>query len=215
MKIIDFDIKDVHVLLFEIDDNAFEESLRLLNDSDINYINSIKSDKRKKEVAVTLLNIKKVFGKEALLLHNENGKPFLKNISTHISISHSENLLCIAYSDKFDVGIDIQFWKNALIRTTEKFLSNEEQKMLDVALPSIRLSFSQKMLDVKDKNTLLKSWTTKEAAYKILNIKNLSLKDINTINNDVVSVSLPNLKLIKFSSKTLFFDNYCISLVIK
>lgn len=199
MKIIDFDIKDVHVLLFEIDDNAFEESLRLLNDSDINYINSIKSDKRKKEVAVTLLNIKKVFGKEALLLHNENGKPFLKNISTHISISHSENLLCIAYSDKFDVGIDIQFWKNALIRTTEKFLSNEEQKMLDV----------------KDKNTLLKSWTTKEAAYKILNIKNLSLKDINTINNDVVSVSLPNLKLIKFSSKTLFFDNYCISLVIK
>ena len=199
MKIIDFDIKDVHVLLFEIDDNAFEESLRLLNDSDINYINSIKSDKRKKEVAVTLLNIKKVFGKEALLLHNENGKPFLKNISTHISISHSENLLCIAYSDKFDVGIDIQFWKNALIRTTEKFLSNEEQKMLDV----------------KDKNTLLKSWTTKEAAYKIPNIKNLSLKDINTINNDVVSVSLPNLKLIKFSSKTLFFDNYCISLVIK
>ena len=199
MKIIDFDIKDVHVLLFEIDDNAFEESLRLLNDSDINYINSIKSDKRKKEVAVTLLNIKKVFGKEALLLHNENGKPFLKNISTHISISHSENLLCIAYSDKFDVGIDIQFWKNALIRTTEKFLSNEEQKMLDV----------------KDKNTLLKSWTTKEAAYKILNIKNLSLKDINTINNDVVSVSLPNLKLIKFSSKTLFFYNYCISLVIK
>ena len=199
MKIIDFDIKDVHVLLFEIDDNAFEESLRILNDSDINYINSIKSDKRKKEVAVTLLNIKKVFGKEALLLHNENGKPFLKNISTHISISHSENLLCIAYSDKFDVGIDIQFWKNALIRTTEKFLSNEEQKMLDV----------------KDKNTLLKSWTTKEAAYKILNIKNLSLKDINTINNDVVSVSLPNLKLIKFSSKTLFFDNYCISLVIK
>ena len=199
MKIIDFDIKDVHVLLFEIDDNAFEESLRLLNDSDINYINSIMSEKRKKEVAVTLLNIKKVFGKEALLLHNENGKPFLKNISTHISISHSENLLCIAYSDKFDVGIDIQFWNNALIRTTEKFLSNEEQKMLDV----------------KDKNTLLKSWTTKEAAYKILNIKNLSLKDINTINNDVVSVSLPNLKLIKFSSKTLFFDNYCISLVIK
>lgn len=199
MKIIDFDIKDVHVLLFEIDDNAFEESLRLLNDSDINYINSIKSDKRKKEVAVTLLNIKKVFGKEALLLHNENGKPFLKNISTHISISHSENLLCIAYSDKFDVGIDIQFWNNALIRTTEKFLSNEEQKMLDV----------------KDKNTLLKSWTTKEAAYKILNIKNLSFKDINTINNDIVSISLPNLKLIKLSSKTLFFDNYCITLVIK
>lgn len=199
MKIIDFDIKDVHVLLFEIDDNSFEESLRLLNDSDINYINSIKSDKRKKEVAVTLLNIKKVFGKEALLLHNENGKPFLKNISTHISISHSGNLLCIAYSDKFDVGIDIQFWNNALIRTTEKFLSNEEQKMLDV----------------KDKNTLLKSWTTKEAAYKILNIKNLSLKDINTINNDIVSISLPNLKLIKFSSKTLFFDNYCITLVIK
>ena len=62
---------------------------------------------------------------------------------------------------------------------------------------------------------LLKSWTAKEAAYKIFNIKNLSLKDIDTINDGYVVASVSNLTAIKLSSKTMYFDNYAITLVAK
>lgn len=196
---LDFDIEDVCVILSEINDDIFAESLVSLNDSESDYVKFIQNSKRKKEVAVTLFIIKQLFGNDTVLKHNENGKPFLKNSSIHISISHSGNLLCIAYSDKYEVGIDIQFWSNALYRTVDKYLSTNEQQQLDI----------------NNKTVLLKSWTAKEAAYKIFNIKNLSLKDIDTINDDYVVASVSNLTAIKLSSKTMCFDNYAITLVAK
>ena len=194
---LDFDIEDVCVILSEINDDIFAESLVSLNDSESDYVKFIQNSKRKKEVAVTLFIIKQLFGNDTVLKHNENGKPFLKNSSIHISISHSGNLLCIAYSDKYEVGIDIQFWSNALYRTVDKYLSTNEQQQLDI----------------NNKTVLLKSWTAKEAAYKIFNIKNLSLKDIDTINDGYVVASFSNFYAIKLSSKTLFFNNYAITLV--
>lgn len=194
---LDFDIEDVCVILSEINDDIFAESLVSLNDPESDYVKFIQNSKRKKEVAVTLFIIKQLFGNDTVLKHNENGKPFLKNSSIHISISHSGNLLCIAYSDKYEVGIDIQFWSNALYRTVDKYLSTNEQQQLDI----------------NNKTVLLKSWTAKEAAYKIFNIKNLSLKDIDTINDGYVVASFSNLYAIKLSSKTLFFNNYAITLV--
>ena len=194
---LDFDIEDVCVILSEINDDIFAESLVSLNDSESDYVKFIQNSKRKKEVAVTLFIIKQLFGNDTVLKHNENGKPFLKNSSIHISISHSGNLLCIAYSDKYEVGIDIQFWSNALYRTVDKYLSTNEQQQLDI----------------NNKTVLLKSWTAKEAAYKIFNIKNLSLKDIDTINDGYVVASVSNLTAIKLSSKTMYFDNYAITLV--
>ena len=194
---LDFDIEDVCVILSEINDDIFAKSLVSLNDSESDYVKFIQNPKRKKEVAVTLFIIKQLFGNDTVLKHNENGKPFLNNSSIHISISHSGNLLCIAYSDKYEVGIDIQFWSNALYRTVDKYLSTNEQQQLDI----------------NNKTVLLKSWTAKEAAYKIFNIKNLSLKDIDTINDDYVVASFSNLYAIKLSSKTMYFDNYAITLV--
>ena len=81
--------------------------------------------------------------------------------------------------------------------TVDKYLSTNEQQQLDI----------------NNKTVLLKSWTAKEAAYKIFNIKNLSLKDIDTINDGYVVASFSNLYAIKLSSKTLFFNNYAITLV--
>ena len=196
---LDFDIEDVSVILSEINDDVFAESLASLNDSESDYVKSIQNLKRQREVAVTLFIIKQLFGSDTALEHNENGKPFLKYSPTNISISHSGNFICIAYSDKYEVGVDIQFWSNALYRTFDKYLSTNEQQQLDI----------------NNKTVLLKSWTAKEAAYKIFNIKNLSLKDIDTINDGYVVASVSNLTAIKLSSKTMYFDNYAITLVAK
>ena len=78
---LDFDIEDVCVILSEINDDIFAESLVSLNDSESDYVKFIQNSKRKKEVAVTLFIIKQLFGNDTVLKHNENGKPFLKNSS--------------------------------------------------------------------------------------------------------------------------------------
>ena len=45
------------------------------------------------------------------IVYTENGKPYLKNLNIYISISHSEDYVCICISDK-EVGVDIQHFKD-------------------------------------------------------------------------------------------------------
>lgn len=91
------------------------------------------------------------------LVYNEDGKPYLSNNNTFISLSHSGNFVAVAISD-FEVGIDIQQIKdvNVLIN---KIAYNEA----DENYYKIR----------KNEHTSLEIWTIKEAYSKA---KGLGLK---------------------------------------
>ena len=93
-----------------------------------------------------------------------NGKPFVKNEGIFISISHSDDLVICAVSDKV-IGVDIEKIRNVNLRTVRKFCTEEEKIYIFGKVPD-ESSFE----NVSD-NILLRFfeiWTKKEAYGKML-----------------------------------------------
>lgn len=81
----------------------------------------------------------------------EGGTPFFKTLDASVSISHSQNYACTAISESKNarVGIDIEE-KTATPRTSTRFLTPDEQKMLERGTPYLEI------------------WTKKESLFKFL-----------------------------------------------
>lgn len=85
------------------------------------------------------------------LCHRSDGAPFLLNSSRHVSVSHSRQAVAVALSSDGPVGIDVESYSPKLERVAGRFLTHDEQ--LDVGRSS---------------NCLIRAWTFKEAAFKLL-----------------------------------------------
>ena len=62
---------------------------------------------RKQKLAVRAL-INEVFEEKMYLNHHDNGKPYLENCATTISITHTDKYVAIIIHDEEEVGIDIE-----------------------------------------------------------------------------------------------------------
>lgn len=59
--------------------------------------------------------------------YNEHGKPFLVGSTLKFSLSHSENTVICAVSEK-EIGVDIQYIRPISLRAAEKFCTAEEME---------------------------------------------------------------------------------------
>lgn len=94
------------------------------------------------------------------IYNDENGKPWLNNISCHVSISNSGNYASASLHKTRSVGIDIERIKPKIKKIAHKYL-----------LPQELISWG------KDINTLTLGWCCKETVYKIYGLGCISLKD--------------------------------------
>lgn len=120
--------------------NATNEDLQIISD--------VKSPSRRAEILTTLSLIRSSLGASATLEHKPDGSPFIKNLNLNISISHCKGMVAIATHPQLHIGIDIERWRNTLLKVQSKFLSDAE----------IRFYNSSQLL--------LNAWTAKEAIYK-------------------------------------------------
>ena len=93
------------------------------------------------------------------IIYLPTGKPTLKESILQISISHSEQTICLGVS-KSNIGLDIEAPRDRILRITSKFCSKEETTLFD----------EQCARDM----TLL--WALKEAAYKKVDKPGLDFK---------------------------------------
>lgn len=107
--------------------------------------------KRVSEEKTERYMLRHVFGADAELSHEADGRPLVENSSCMISLSHSKTHLAMAVSHKIKVGIDIESVSPRLDRVKHKFLSEDELRQL----PS------------KDLTSLALCWSAKEAIYKV------------------------------------------------
>ena len=99
--------------------------------------------------------------------YDESGKPLI-NSDLNISISHSNLMAGIVFSDFNQTGIDIEEKESKIINIQNKFL-NESEKLKDEYQ--------------SDVDYLTKIWTAKESIYKALGIKGISFSDDIIIKN--------------------------------
>ena len=106
---------------------------------------------RRQKLAVRAL-INEVFEEKMYLNHHDNGKPYLENSVTNISITHTEKYVAIIIHDDEEVGIDIESLDRNFAAVEKKALSEDEIEDLED--------------DDKKNEQLAIYWCAKEAIFK-------------------------------------------------
>lgn len=124
------------------------------------------SSSRKLEFLSVRALLSELIGKEAKIVYNKNNKPFIKDGSRFISISHSHKLTAILLSTKERVGIDLEYMSTNIAAIAFKFLNRKEK-------------ISKEHEDRK--YHLYIHWCAKEAIYKICDKEGISIQKNITI----------------------------------
>ena len=105
-------------------------------------------------------------GSEAKIVYNKNNKPFLKDGSRFISISHSHKLTAILLSTNEKVGLDLEFMSTNIAAFAFKFINRKEKVTKEIDERRYHLYIH---------------WCAKEALYKICDKEGISIRNNITI----------------------------------
>ena len=95
---------------------------------EISYISS--EALRKQRLAVRAL-LNELFEDKVYLSHHENGKPYLENMATNISITHTNEYVAVILHEEEEVGIDIECQDRDFSAVEKKALSEDKIDDLD------------------------------------------------------------------------------------
>ena len=135
-----------------------EAELRALTSvptDELEEISYIKSESlRKQKLAVRAL-LDAMFEEKVYLNHHDNGKPYIENCATNISITHTDKFVAVILNDNDEVGIDCESLDRDFSAVEKKALSEEEiEDLAD---------------DTDDRREQLAIyWCAKEAVYKLI-----------------------------------------------
>lgn len=144
-----------------------EAELRALTSipsDELEEISYIKSESlRKQKLAVRAL-LDAMFEEKVYLNHHDNGKPYIENCATNISITHTDKFVAIILNDTEEVGIDCESLERDFSAVEKKALSEEEIEDLDD--------------DAEDRREQLAIyWCAKEAVYKLISQYNVDFAE--------------------------------------
>lgn len=109
------------------------------------------SEKRRLEWLAVRVLLTHLCGEEKEVAYQPSGKPYLVDGSFQISISHTKGYVAVILSEKNQVGIDIEQFRDRVHRVADRFMRTDEQV--------------QSYQGVKTWSLLL-HWSAKETLYK-------------------------------------------------
>lgn len=142
-----------------------EEELRertSVPSDELEEISYIKSESlRKQKLAVRAL-LNEMFEDKVYLSHHDNGKPYIENCATNISITHTDKYVAVILNDTDEVGIDCESLDRDFSAVEKKALSEDEIDDLD---------------DERRNEQLAIYWCAKEAVYKKISQYNVDFAE--------------------------------------
>lgn len=114
-----------------------------------------KNESRRAEWLAVRLLVKELFGSEAEVAYHPTGRPYLKNSTTHISISHTKGFAAVAYHHRAPLGMDIEYLSSRVERIASRFTTRAEASYIDRHDESVRQMYH------------LVNWSAKETLYKL------------------------------------------------
>jgi len=141
-------------------------SLVVLDNEEKKKYKSFSSNSRKLEFLSVRALLSDLVGKDARIVYNKNNKPFLKDGSRFISISHSHKLTAILLSTNEKVGIDLEYMSTNIAAIAFKFLNSKEKVAKEAEVRRYHLYIH---------------WCAKEALYKICDKEGISIRKNLTI----------------------------------
>ena len=131
---------------------------------ELEEISYIKSESlRRQKLAVRAL-LDEMFEEKVYLSHHDNGKPYIENNATNISITHTDKFVAVILDDDDEVGIDCESLDRDFSAVEKKALSEEEIEDLDD--------------DADDRREQLAIyWCAKEAVFKLVSQHNVDFAE--------------------------------------
>jgi phosphopantetheinyl transferase len=154
---------------------------------------SFASTSRKLEFLSVRALLSELIGKDARIVYNKNNKPFLKDGSRFLSISHSHKLTAILLSTNEKVGIDLEYMSTNIAAIAYKFLNRKEKVAKELEERRYHLYIH---------------WCAKEALYKICDKEGISFKKNLTIEPFKVQESGEIKGHVKTDKINEYFDLY-------
>jgi len=156
-----------------------------------------RSTSRKMEFLSVRALLAEMMGRDARIVYNKNNKPFIKDGSHFISITHSNKLTAILMSRDERVGIDLEYMRVNINAFASKFLNKREKITRRWADRTYHLYIH---------------WCAKEAIYKIcdkegINIVNdISIEPFEVRESGEIKGSVKNERI--NDQFTLFYSKY-------
>jgi phosphopantetheinyl transferase len=125
-----------------------------------------RSNSRKTEFLSVRALLAEMLGRDARIVYNKNNKPFIKDGSHFISITHSNKLTAILMSKDERVGIDLEYMRVNINAFASKFLNKREKITRRWADRTYHLYIH---------------WCAKEAMYKICDKEGINIVNDITI----------------------------------
>ena len=148
--------------------------LALLDNDEKKKYKGFSSNSRKLEFLSVRALLSELIGREAKIVYNKNNKPFLKDGSRFISISHSYKLTAILLSTNEKVGIDLEYMSSNIAALAFKFINRKEKVTKEKEDRRYHLYIH---------------WCAKEALYKICDKEGISIRNSITIEPFLVKES--------------------------
>jgi len=166
----------------------------VLDAEDLKKYKGFSSNSRRLEFLSVRALLAELLGKDARIVYNKNNKPFLKDGSRFISISHSHSLTSIICSTNEKVGIDLEYMSSNINSLAFKFINRKEKITRDQG---------------KRRYHLYLHWCAKEALYKICDKEGINFRRNITIEPFEVNDSGEIRGKVKTDKIDEFFDlNY-------
>ncbi len=141
-------------------------NLVVLENGDMKRFKNFASNSRKLEFLSVRALLAELLGDDAKIVYNKNNKPFLKDGSRFISITHSHKLTAIITSMDEKVGIDLEYMSSNISAFAFKFLNRREKVTKN---------------QVERKYHLYVHWCAKESLYKICDKEGINFRKDLTI----------------------------------
>ena len=162
------------------DAKLYDDLLSLISRDKKAKLDSYASSFEKKRVLYSDLLIRIIIHQDLNIENNDisfdtniYGKPFLRNNqSFHFNVSHSQNMIAVAISNK-PVGVDIEQTQNVNLEIARRFFNESEIEYIKTSSQATNRRF-------------IEIWTKKEAYLKYLGVGlNKSLKSFNVFDNEI------------------------------
>ena len=132
------------------------------------------SEKRRCEWLAARILIKKLAGSSACVCYSADGKPCLSEGSRHISISHTDGYVAVAFHAEYNVGVDVEIIGSKVLKLYKRFLNSAEVDSLDRSNETV---------------AMLLHWSAKESFYKIIGNRGGSFAENFTVSPFLVSAA--------------------------
>lgn len=114
------------------------------------------SEKRKHEWLAVRVLLKALCGEEKEIAYEPSGRPYLKDGSRYISISHTRGYVAVALHPSHEVGVDIEQYGPRVKNVASRFIRPDEEPTIAQGGDEIY--------------SLLLHWSAKETLFKLMGV---------------------------------------------